>query len=207
MKDVLDRAWVALFDRAAAMADRGGDFRLRHRLVAPARGRVLEVGAGTGRNLPLYRDADEVVALEPDRYSRGYAEARAPLAPVPVTLIDGDAQALPFDDASFDTVVCSLVLCTVPDLDRGLREIRRVLRPDGTLRFWEHVRSDERDLARWQDRFETPWGWLGRGCRPNRDTVARITAAGFEVRELDPYEAAGLPPIVRPHVIGITKPS
>ncbi|MBW3664396.1 MAG: class I SAM-dependent methyltransferase [Actinobacteria bacterium] len=206
MNDVLDRAWVALFDRAAALVDRGDGYRLRHQLVAPATGRVLEVGAGTGRNLALYRDADEVVALEPDRVARGYAEQRARLAPVPVTLVDGDAQALPFDDDTFDTVIASLVLCTIPDLDRGLHELRRVLRPEGRLRFWEHVRSDDPRLARWQDRLEGPWGWIGRGCRPNRDTTAELHRAWFEIVDLDAYEAPGYPPIVRPHVIGVATP-
>lgn len=201
---LFDRIWAGAYDALTGKADRAGDVRLRHRLVAPARGRVLEVGAGTGRNLPLYRDADEVVALEPEQHSRAYAERRAPQAPVPVDVVAGDGQDLPFDDASFDTVVTSLVLCTVPELDATLDEVARVLKPGGEVRFWEHVRSDDDDLARWQDRFETPWGWWGRGCHPNRATVDAIRAR-FTVDEVEAYDASGVPRIVRPHVIGVAR--
>lgn len=201
---LFDRVWASVYDAAAGMADRGGDYRLRHRLVAPAAGRVLEIGAGTGRNLPLYRDADEVVALEPEPHSRSFAERRAPLAPVPVEVVAGDAQNLPFEDASFDTVVASLVLCTVPDLHGALDEAIRVLKPGGQLRFWEHVRSDDPDLARWQDRLEAPWGWWGRGCHPNRSTLDAIRER-LTVDDVDAYDATGVPPIVRPHLIGTAR--
>ena len=166
---------------------------------------MLEIGAGTGRNLPLYRTATRVVALEPGPGMRARATQAALAALMAVEVVDGRAQALPYPDASFDTVVAGLVLCTVPDSARALAEARRVLRPGGTLRFYEHVRADDPRLARWQDRLERPWGWLAGGCHPNRDVVAAITTAGFRVLELDRFDFQCKPPLVRPHVLGVAE--
>jgi SAM-dependent methyltransferase len=171
-----------LFDRVDPLG--GADNR--RRLVEQATGAVLEIGAGTGRNLPLYRTATRVVALEPGPGMRTRANHAAQAARVPVEVIDGTAEHLPFPDAAFDTVVASLVLCTVPDLAQTLAEARRVLRPGGTLRFYQHVRADAPRLARWQDRLERPWGWLAGGWHPNRD---------FQI----------MPPLVRPHVLGVAQ--
>jgi SAM-dependent methyltransferase len=190
-----------LFDHVDALG--GADYR--RRLVEQAAGEVLEIGAGTGRNLPLYRHATRVMALEPDPGMRARAHQAARAAPVAVEIVDGMAEDLPFPDASFDTVVASLVLCTVPDPAGALAEARRVLRPGGTLRFHQHVRADDPRLARWQDRLERPWGWLALGCHPNRDVVAAIVAAGFRVVELDRFDFHCMPPLVRPHVLGVAE--
>src|SRR5215216_1739088 len=141
-----------LFDRVDPLG--GADHR--RRLVEQAAGAVLEIGAGTGRNLPLYRTATRVVALEPGPGMRARANDAAQAAQVAVEVVDGRAEDLPFPDATFDTVVASLVLCTVPDLAPALAEAHRVLRPGGTLRFYQHVRADDPRLARWQDRLERP---------------------------------------------------
>jgi ubiquinone/menaquinone biosynthesis C-methylase UbiE len=185
--------------------DHAGAAEHRRRLVEEAGGEILEIGAGTGTNLRLYKAAERVVALEPDPAMRARAHDAALEARVPVEVVEGDAMALPFPDASFDTVIFSLVLCTVPDMERVLAEARRVLRPGGTLRFYEHVRAQEPQLARWQDRLERPWGWVGRGCHPNRDTAAAVDAAGFDVLSLEEFDFPAMPPIVRPHVIGIAE--
>ena len=190
-----------LFDRVDPLG--GADHR--RRLVEQAAGAVLEIGAGTGRNLPLYRTATRVVALEPGPGMRARANQAAQAAHVAVEVIDGMAEDLPFPDAAFDTVVASLVLCTVPDLAQTLAEARRVLRPGGTLRFYQHVRADDPRLARWQDRLERPWGWLAGGCHPNRDVVAAITAAEFRMLELDRFDFQIMPPLVRPHVLGVAQ--
>jgi ubiquinone/menaquinone biosynthesis C-methylase UbiE len=199
------RVYARCYDRFIDRIDHAGAAEHRRRLVEEGGGEILEIGAGTGTNLRLYRAAERVVALEPDPAMRARAHDTALEARVPVEVVEGDAMALPFPDASFDTVVFSLVLCTVPDMERVLAEARRVLRPGGTLRFYEHVRAQEPRLARWQDRLERPWGWVGRGCHPNRDTAAAVDAAGFDVLSLEEFDFPAMPLIVRPHVIGIAE--
>ena len=178
----------------------------RRRLLAGLVGRVLEVGAGNGLNFPHYPiSVTEVLAVEPEPYLRRLALAAASQAPVPIRVVDGSAEALPADDATFDGVVASLVLCTVADPDQALAEVRRVLRPGGSLRFYEHVRATDPRLARWQDRLERQWGWLVGGCHPNRDTVAAITAAGLQIVQLDRFDLKAMPPLARPHVLGVAE--
>jgi ubiquinone/menaquinone biosynthesis C-methylase UbiE len=178
----------------------------RRRLLAGITGRVLEVGAGNGLNFPHYpATATEVLAIEPEPYLRRQALAAARQAPVPIRVVDGTAEALPAPDGDFDAVVVSLVLCTVTDLDQALAETRRVLRPGGRLRYYEHVRAEDPRLARWQDRLERPWGWLVGGCHPNRDTVAAITAAGLRLVQLDRFDLQAMPPLARPHVLGVAE--
>jgi SAM-dependent methyltransferase len=178
----------------------------RRRLLAGLTGRVLEVGAGTGLNFPHYPvTVTEVLAIEPEPYLRRLALAAARQAPAPIRVVDGTAEALPTPDGAVDTVVASLVLCSVADPDRALAEVGRVLRPGGSLRFYEHVRADDPRLARWQDRLERPWGWLVGGCHPNRDTVAAITAAGLRLVQLDRFDLRAMPPLARPHVLGVAE--
>jgi ubiquinone/menaquinone biosynthesis C-methylase UbiE len=168
----------------------------RRRLLAGLTGRVLEVGAGNGLNFPHYpATVTEVLAIEPEPYLRRLALAAARQAPVPIRIVAGTAEALPAPDAAVDVVVASLVLCTVTDPDQALAEVRRVLRPGGRLRFYEHVRAEDPRLARWQDRLQRPWEWLVGGCHPNRDTVAAITAAGLRLVQLDRFD---LPADARP---------
>jgi ubiquinone/menaquinone biosynthesis C-methylase UbiE len=200
------RLWAAGYDRFAAASDRRGGAERRQQLVENASGEVLEVGAGTGKNFAHYRKASRVVALEPDPAMRARAERRFARADVPIEIIDGDAMSLPFEDDSFDTVVFGLVLCTIPDPARALNEARRVLRLDGEVRFYEHVRSEDPKLARWQDRLVRPWRWFGRGCNANRDTLTTIRSSGFEIEELERFDAVGEPAIVRPQVMGVAHP-
>ena len=195
----------AVYDWLMDRIDRKGAAAHRGRVAADATGDVLEIGAGTGRNLPLYRNARQVVALEPHAGMRQRAKRRAGEARVPVWLVAGDAMHLPFPSGSFDAVVASLVLCSVPAQEQVLGEVRRVLRPGGSLRFYEHVRSPDPGLARWQDRFSCLWSWMGSGCRPNRDTVAAIETAGFRLRDVNRFDFAGVPVIVRPHVLGVAE--
>jgi SAM-dependent methyltransferase len=190
------------------MDTRAGVAGHRRELLAGLSGRVVEVGAGNGLNFPHYpATVTEVLAVEPEPYLRRRALAAASQARAPIRVVDGTAEALPAHDTSFDAVVASLVLCTVVDLDRALAETRRVLRPGGTLRFYEHVRADTPQLARRQDQFARPWGWLTGGCHPNRDTVAAITAAGLRVVTLDRFDLEAMPLLVRPHVLGVAERS
>jgi ubiquinone/menaquinone biosynthesis C-methylase UbiE len=178
----------------------------RRRLLADLTGRVLEVGAGNGLNFPHYpATLTQVLAIEPEPYLRRLALAAASQAPVPIRVVDGTAEALPAPDGAVDAVVASLVLCTVTDLDQALAETRRVLRPGGRLRFYEHWRAEDPRLARWQDRLQRPWGWLVGGCHPNRDTVAAINAAGLRLIQLDRFDLQAMPPLARPAVLGLAE--
>lgn len=174
----------------------------RRRLVSDAPGDVLEVGAGTGFNFGYYRAASSVLALEPEEQMRRRAIRRAREAVVPIEVVAGDGERLEFEDASFDTVVFALVLCTIPHPDRALAEARRVLRPGGRVRFYEHVRSSDPAIARRQDRIDRPWRIFNRGCHANRDTARTIEESGFRFEELERFDLAGAPKIVRPHIIG-----
>lgn len=158
----------------------------RARLLAGLTGTVLDVGAGTGANLPHFRNADRVVAAEPDPAMRKRLAGKLTAAVVPVEIDAAPAEELPYPDSSFDAVVCTLVLCTVADPARALAEIRRVLAPGGSLVVLEHVRGQGR-LASWQDRLAPLWSRLAAGCQPNRDTRATIERAGFTFRQVEEF--------------------
>jgi ubiquinone/menaquinone biosynthesis C-methylase UbiE len=178
----------------------------RRRMLAGASGRVVEIGAGNGINFRHYPSTvEEVVALEPEPYLRTRAQAAARDAPVPVSVTDAVADELPLEDESCDSAVASLVLCSVPDPPRALAELRRVLRPGGQLRFFEHVRSERPAQARvqtWLDRSGL-WPRIGGGCHCARDTVAVIKAAGFRIERLE-HVTVGPPwGPTNPYIVGI----
>jgi len=191
-----------MYDRMSRKTEEAGLRALREGLLADASGRVLEIGGGTGANLPHYADDLESLVLtepEPPMLRRLQRKAReeAPLAKV----LRAPAEDLPFEDDSFDTVVSTLVLCGVDDQARALREARRVLRPGGRLLFLEHVRADDPDLARYQDRIN----WLNRlmvDCDCNRPTLASIEAEGFTVSRLERTTMPEAPKFVRPLIVG-----
>jgi ubiquinone/menaquinone biosynthesis C-methylase UbiE len=196
------RVFAAVYDPSLWIGERAGMRRRRHDLLSQARGRTLEIGSGTGLNLVHYPDdLDDLVLAEPDPSMRRRLEKTVRRRERPALVIDASAEQLPFGDASVDTVVSTLVLCTVDAPDVALREIRRVLRPDGQLLFIEHVRSDSPTIARWQDRLARPWQRLAEGCRCNRATLELIEACGFR---LDAHPAAwrAMPPIIRPLAVG-----
>jgi len=178
--------FAALYDPMGASAERRWMGGRRRRLLAGARGAVLEIGGGTGANLPHYRDVDRVIVAEPDPFMRDRLGQKLADARVTVEISAARAEALPFPDRSFDTVVSTLVLCAVPDQETALDEIRRVLRPGGRLLFIEHVRAAG-STARWQDRLEPLWRRLFGGCHPNRETVAAIEEAGFELETFESF--------------------
>jgi ubiquinone/menaquinone biosynthesis C-methylase UbiE len=175
----------------------------RRSVLEHARGRVLEIGAGTGFNIRHYPDdVEEIVITEPGAGLLRRAEGRAAESGRPVRAVLAFAERLPFEDDSFDTVVSTLVLCSVRDQDMALAEIRRVLKPGGRLLFIEHVRADDPKSARWQDRLDRPWSVVAMGCHANRATLGRIEAAGFDVEELRHGQMPKAPPIVQPMILG-----
>jgi ubiquinone/menaquinone biosynthesis C-methylase UbiE len=202
-----DLLWGPLFacgyDRFSKRAEDAGLRDKRRALLARARGRTLEIGAGTGLNLELYPDSvSELVLAEPDAHMRRQLEKKLASLGRRAEVVDAVAERLPFPDASIDTAVATLVFCTIPDPAAALVEIVRVLTPGGRLLFLEHVRASDPKVARWQDRLERPWGWFGRGCHPNRDTLATIKASTLELTYVDRERMPKAPPIVRPLIVG-----
>ena len=202
------RGFSALYDRCFKASEEAGLRDLRRDLLAGARGRVLELGAGTGLNLDLYPDSvADLTLTEPDPHMVKQLGKRVRESDREAEVLEVSAERLPFDDGSFDTVALTLVLCTVPDPAAALGEAKRVLEADGQLLFLEHVRSPDPGLAKWQDRLEKPWRFLGDGCHCNRDTVAAISAAGFELGPVERPEFPKVIPIVEPMAKGSARVS
>ena len=176
----------------------------RRELLAGARGRVLEIGAGTGANLPHYGPLEELTLAEPDPAMRRRLARKLETHPAPVRVLAAPAESVPVPDASADTVVVTIALCSVADQARALAEARRALVPGGRLLFLEHVRGEGR-RGRWQDRADPLWSRLFAGCHPNRDTLAAIREAGFELEEVVTRDDGPAPALVRPVVIGIAR--
>jgi ubiquinone/menaquinone biosynthesis C-methylase UbiE len=198
------RLFARFYDRMLEQAEEHGLRDRRRALVAQASGRVLELGAGTGLNLGHYpaEGVAEIVLCEPEEPMARRLEDRA-RSDARARVVRAPAERLPFGDATFDTVVSTLVLCTVDDLHAALAEARRVLRPGGRLLFLEHVRSDDPDAARRQDRWHGVWLKVGHGCNDNRETLAAIAAAPFAVREVEHGRFPKAPEIVRPLIVGV----
>jgi ubiquinone/menaquinone biosynthesis C-methylase UbiE len=157
----------------------------REHVVGAAEGRVLEIGIGSGPNLPLYGAiVTSVIGLEPSPELLRMARPRASASAVPVSLLDASAEAIPIEAHSIDTVVTTWTLCTIPDASRALSEMRRVLRPSGALLFVEHGRAPEPGVARWQDRLDPLWSRIAGGCHLNRKMDDLITDAGFRIDAL-----------------------
>jgi len=195
--------FACLYDRITAGVEAAGLRARRERLLGSATGRVLEIGAGTGANLPFYRDGVETLTVaEPEAPMARRLARRIREQPRGVELVQAPAEELPFADAQFDTVVSTLVLCTVNDQARALRELRRVLKPGGRLLFIEHVRSEEPRLASWQDRLNGLNRIVAHGCNCNRSTLDTIRAAGFTITSLERDQLHKAPPFVRPLVVG-----
>lgn len=198
---VFARVWAGLSPRL----DDSGALELRRQLLDGLSGRVVEIGAGDGRNLPHYPlSVEEVLAIEPEPYLRGKAEEATDGSAVVVTVRDGIAEALPVEDDTFDHAVTSLVLCSVANLHASLAEIRRVLRSGGSLRFLEHVAADGTTHRGFQKALDaTVWPHVAGGCHTSRDTVGAIEDAGFEVTRLERFRFPDSPPTpTSPHVLG-----
>jgi SAM-dependent methyltransferase len=197
------RGFARLYDPFLWVGERAGLSAQRKDLLGRARGRTVEIGSGTGLNLQHYPDdLDELILVEPDAEMRSRLEKRVFRSGRPAKLVDAPAERLPFEDGSVDTVVSTFVLCTVDAPDRALREIMRVLRPDGQLLCIEHVRSESPTLAYWQDLLAEPWRRFARGCRCNRQIAELISTCGLEFEYVQAAAWHGMPPIVRPLIAG-----
>lgn len=203
---IRDRIFAAVYEPLSLRAEKTFGAELKSALLADANGRVLEIGVGTGLSFLHYPEVDELVGVDPSEPMLRRARRRAENIGRDVTLVEAPAEALPFEDYSFDTVVTLAVLCTVDDPQSALAEMHRVLRPDGQFLFLEHVRSSNPKRARAQDRYERPWGWISGGCHPNRPTLKAIEAAGFIVTDLEESEVEHVPSLVRPHITGTAVP-
>ncbi|TNC25459.1 class I SAM-dependent methyltransferase [Amycolatopsis alkalitolerans] len=206
-----NRLFAWWFARYGGRNEARGNARLRAELLAGVSGRVLEVGVGTGLNLPHYpAGVEQLTAAEPEPTMREKAAGAAARAPVPVRLVDAFADALPVEDSSQDAVVVSGLLCSVPDPVAALVEFRRVLRPGGELRFYEHVRARQPVRARFQDLSDHVWPRLMGGCHPNRRTLETIRATGFEIEHVRDliFPPGAKVSVVAPRIHGLArKPS
>ncbi len=200
------RLFAARYDSMSKGPEEAGLLTLRQELLSGVSGRVVEIGAGTGRNLDFYGDGVELTVTEPDAHMARRLQQRIEEHGRPVELVQAPAEDLPFEDGRFDVAVSTLVLCGVDDQARALGEVRRVLKPGGELIFIEHVRSDEPKLARWQNRLN-PLNRVVARCNCNRSTVDAIRAAGFTITKLERDELQKVPPFVRPLAVGTATPN
>jgi ubiquinone/menaquinone biosynthesis C-methylase UbiE len=204
--DIARPRFARMYLRSAAGAEERGASDHRRRLLEGLTGTVVEIGAGHGLNFPLYPPkVTEVVAVEPEPTLRAQAETAAYRAEVPIRVLAGVADELPLEDASVDAAVASLVLCSVPDQQRALAEVRRVLRPQGELRFYEHVVprcQPKRLLLQVLDRSGL-WPRIAGGCHPARDTTDAIMRAGFDIEQIERFgfSAQRFEPLI-PHILG-----
>jgi ubiquinone/menaquinone biosynthesis C-methylase UbiE len=208
--DLSERLFAFYYPALARRSDRAGQARTRERLLAIAVGATLEIGAGSGANLPWYpKTVTELMLADPSPYMLDHL--RSELASVPewpgsgtVSLARAGFPSLPFDDASYDTVVVTFVLCSIIDLPGAFREIARVLRPQGRLLFLEHVRAAEGSvLGSVQDLVERPHRLVADGCRPNRRTERLLRDSPLTVAWLERGEQPSAAPTVRPTIMGV----
>jgi ubiquinone/menaquinone biosynthesis C-methylase UbiE len=202
MGRIYDATWGRIFsagyDTLLKGSEEAGLRERRREVLSAARGRTIDIGAGTGANLGLFPAETDVVMAEPDPHMTKRLRQKLAESGSEVELVEAGAEQLPFEDDSFDTAVFTLVLCTVPDPHAALTEAARILKPGGQLLFLEHVRAEQPGTARWQDRLETPWKLFADGCHCNRDTVAMIEAAPFTLERVERGELPKSPPLTRP---------
>lgn len=201
--EVVDsRFSAAIYEPFLWLGEKRGMAERRRRLLAGAGGRVLEIGAGTGLNLPHYpARIEELVLAEPATAMAAKIDPTRFGGTAPVSVVNAPAESLPFADDSFDTVVSTMVLCTVTDPERAVEEIARVLRPDGSLLFCEHVEADSALLSRAQRLLAGPWAAFAEGCRCDRRTLETIESR-MRVASVNRERWLGMAPLVRPLLRG-----
>ncbi len=198
------RLFAALYDTVSKGSEAAGLREERRQLLAGTEGATIEIGAGTGLNLEHYPEAvTRLVLAEPDRHMRRRLRRRVDALDRVAEVIDAPAERLPFPDATFDTAVVTLVLCSVPNQEAALAEIARVLKPNGRLLFIEHVRSGDPKVAKRQDRIRPLYNLVG--CNPNRETLAAIEASALSVESVRHGEVPKAPKVERPMIVGTAR--
>jgi len=200
----MNRFTARIYDRMFRNSEEAGLTAIRRDALADARGAVLEIGAGTGLNLSRYEGVDRVVVTEPVEPMRRRLIGRVGQARVPVEVVDAPAEALPFADGEFDTVVSTLVLCSVDDPVAAVREVRRVLKPGGRFVFLEHGGADPTHgkRAEWQHRLDGVWSAVNAGCHLTRNVADSLAAADFRPEEIRVLEPRPVPSIILPFRLG-----
>jgi ubiquinone/menaquinone biosynthesis C-methylase UbiE len=198
------RGFAAWYGYAMRLIDENGLREIRREVLGEAHGRVLDVGTGTGSNLPLFPAAvEELVLAEPDANMQSVLRRKlSGMGGEAIELVQAPAERLPFEDASFDCVTCTMVMCTMPNPRAGLDEVARVLKPGGKFLFLEHVRSEDPGFARTQDRLERPWRFIAAGCHCNRDSLATIEASPLAVHHSKRGQMPRAPLFMKPLVFG-----
>jgi len=198
------RLFAAMYDTVSKGSEAAGMREERRQLLAGAEGATIEIGAGTGLNLEHYPEAvTRLVLAEPDRHMRRRLQQRVDALGRAAEVVDASAERLPFPDATFDTAVVTLVLCSVPSQEAALAEIARVLKPNGRLLFLEHVRSDDPKVAKRQDRIRPLYNLVD--CNPNRETLAAIEASALRVEAVRHGEVPKAPKVERPMIVGTAR--
>lgn len=200
----MNRVTARFYDRMFRGSEEAGLTEIRRRTLASAAGSVLEIGAGTGLNLHAYprEGIDRLVVLEPDPHMARHLRAKVAEAPVAPEIVQAPAERMPFADDTFDVVAGTLVLCEPEDPAAVLAEVARVLKPGGRYLFFEHVRSEDPKLARWQDRLASVWTLCTGGCHCNRTTLATIEASPLVVEDVTAGRVPKAPPLARPAIGG-----
>lgn len=160
---------------------------IRKELLSKAKGKVLELGSGTGVNFPLYTNADKVFAIEPNQHMIDQSKSKCKLATVPIEMINASAESLPFEDNSFDTVVATLVFCSIPNVDMAISEIKRVCKPNGKILLFEHVKMENTVLSVMQERFTPLWKKVCDGCCLDRETLKAFTTHGLKIVKFNQF--------------------
>jgi ubiquinone/menaquinone biosynthesis C-methylase UbiE len=202
-----ERFFAWYYPKVVGLAERSGQAETRRDLLSEARGRTLEIGAGSGFNLPHYTSrVTELVVSEPSPHMREHLRERLNIDPPPVgswEIVDASAETLPFEGESFDTVTGGFILCSIPNPDAALAEFARVLKPGGRYIFLEHVHAGEGTaLGRFQDLIEVPHRYFAAGCHPNRRTWETIADSPLEIERLERGQQPKAPPSVRPTILG-----
>ncbi|MGJ7912974.1 class I SAM-dependent methyltransferase [Neobacillus sp. LXY-1] len=183
----MSRSFAKWYDFFMNPLEKRKFIKIRQELLSKASGRVLEIGSGTGINFPLYKGVDKVVAIEPSPFMQERSRKKQSQASVPIKVVQASAEQLPFESDTFDTVVATLVFCTIPQPEKAIEEMRRVCKPNGKILLFEHVKMENRFLAVLQDWLSPAWKKICDGCCLNRETLTLLRSNGISILNVEDY--------------------